>query len=389
MYMNIQFNNKLKKAALLAVPLLSAAGAFAQGAVPQAASTSSAHSTVDLLWWLLLGVMVILLFAVGVLGNVLVNLARVTMEKSKLAAVAVLLLISSVTFAQDAAATTTAAPAAEATASNPDNWNLIMAMVVLTALLAAVIVLALRIRRMLIELGGPESERTGMALHLPKFFDNLNASVAIEKEKDILLDHNYDGIKELDNNLPPWWKYSFYISIVWAIAYLFYYHLGGGGPSSQAEYIAEVQQGQVEVENYIRSHPKKVDENTVTMADAAGIADGKATFTANCAVCHGNAGEGNVGPNLTDDYWIHGGSLGDVFKSVKYGWPAKGMKSWQADLNPDQIRNVVSYIKSLRGSNPANAKAPQGDLYNEGGTTASTDSTATPAVDTTATAASK
>lgn len=384
MYMSIQFNNKLKKAALFAVPLLSCLGSFAQEAAPQA----PAQSSVNLLWWLIIGVMVILLFAVGILGNVLVNLARVTAErtKGKVTALVALLLLSSVSFAQDAA--TTPAPAQQSGTSE-DTWNLIMAMVVMTALLAAVILLALRIRRMLNELAGPQEQKSGFAVQLPRFFDNLNASVSIEKEKDILLDHNYDGIKELDNNLPPWWKYSFYISIVWAIAYLFYYHLGGGGPSSQAEYIAEVKQGEMEVENYIRSHPKKVDENTVTLADATGIADGKTIFAANCAVCHGNAAEGNVGPNLTDDYWIHGGSLGDVFKSVKYGWPAKGMKSWQADLNPDQIRNVVSYIKSLHGSNPANAKAPQGDLYSEGGATTASDSTTAKAVDTTATATVK
>ena len=99
-------------------------------------------------------------------------------------------------------------------------------------------------------------------------------------------------------------------------------------------------------------------------------------FKASCAACHGQLGEGTVGPNLTDDYWLHGGSVQDVFKSIKYGWVEKGMKSWKEDLSPMQIAQVTSYIKSLKGTNPANAKAPQGDLYTEGGVAPVNDSTA-------------
>jgi cytochrome c oxidase cbb3-type subunit 3 len=110
-----------------------------------------------------------------------------------------------------------------------------------------------------------------------------------------------------------------------------------------------------------------VDENTVTMADADGLGDGKTIYTINCSPCHGQHGEGVVGPNLTDDYWLHGGSLSNVFKSIKTGWPAMGMKPWENDLTPVQIKNVASYIKTLRGTNPPNAKAPQGDLYLEPG----------------------
>ncbi len=129
-------------------------------------------------------------------------------------------------------------------------------------------------------------------------------------------------------------------------------------------------------DEYMRKNALNVDENTVKMADAAGIDDGKTIFVANCAVCHGAKGEGVVGPNLTDDYWLHGGFINDVFKTIKNGWPAKGMKSWATDLTPVQIKDVASYIKTLHGTNPPNAKAPQGDLYTEGGT-AKSDSTAT------------
>ncbi len=224
-----------------------------------------------------------------------------------------------------------------------------------------------------------------ITIHLPRFFDNINASVAVENEKDVLLDHNYDGIQELDNNLPPWWKYGFYATIVYACAYLFYFHVAGG-PSSHDEYNKEVEDAKAAVAVYMAKNAMNVDENSVTLADATGVTEGKATYAANCAPCHGANGEGTVGPNLTDDYWIHGGSINEVFKSIKYGWPAKGMKAWQTDLTPVQIKNVASYIKSLLGTNPANAKAPDGVLYQEGGATATVDSTTSVVSDSTASA---
>ncbi|MFN8286203.1 MAG: cbb3-type cytochrome c oxidase N-terminal domain-containing protein [Chitinophagales bacterium] len=365
------------------VPLLGGLAAMAQATPAAAPVAAAANDSVSLMWWLIIGVMAVLLIAVMLLGNVLVNVAKVVAAKNKVAAVIALLLVSSVAFAQDAA------PAATAPAESSGfmDWNLIMAGVVMLALLTSVVVLLLRIRRMLSELQPAEAGATAEPAG-PTFMDNFNASVSLEKEKDILLDHNYDGIKELDNNLPPWWKYSFYISIVWAIAYLAYYHIGGG-PSSHDEFVAEMEKGKAEVAAYIKAHPAKVDENSVTMADAAGIAEGKTIFITNCKPCHGENGEGIVGPNLTDDYWIHGGSMSEVFKSVKYGWPAKGMKSWEADLKPEEIKNVVSYIKTIHGTNPANAKAAEGTLYVEGGaaTTSATDSTAAVSSDSASTAA--
>lgn len=223
----------------------------------------------------------------------------------------------------------------------------------------------------------------GAIMTMPKFWDNINASVAIEKEKDIQMDHEYDGIHELDNNLPPWWKYSFYVSIVWSILYLGYYHLGDGELSIPA-YEHEMELAKIEKAEIAKTMASKVDESNVTMSDASGIADGAAIYKSNCAACHGNAGEGNVGPNLTDKFWLHGGDMTSIYKTVKVGWPAKGMKSWEAELSPVQMKNVASYIKSLVGTNPANAKAPQGEEFIEGAT-AGADSTKV-VVDTTATA---
>jgi len=362
--------NEMKKAAAMLV-LLAPVALIAETAATPAVVPASGQN--DMMWYLIISVMAILLFAVLILGNMLISLAKVTVEKNKAKAAAVVLLLfaSGALFAQDAAATQ---PSGTSTLGT--NWNMIMASCVMLAELFVIIVLLLRIRTMINSLSENKEKKAAFEIQVPNFFDKFNASVAIEKEKDILLDHNYDGIRELNNNLPPWWKYSFYISIVFAICYMSYYHIMGG-PSSRDEYEASMKKAQEQQQEYARLNAGKVDENSITLADAAGISEGKTIFTTNCAACHGAAGQGIVGPNLTDDYWLHGGSLSDMYKSVKNGWPAKGMKSWSTDLSPVQIKNVVSYIKTLRGTNPPNGKAPQGDLYSEGGTNAAQSSTDT------------
>lgn len=199
-----------------------------------------------------------------------------------------------------------------------------------------------------------------------KLLLSLTDAVAVEDEESILLDHDYDGIKELDNNLPPWWKYGFYLTIVVAVVYLFNYHVLGTGALQGKEYENEMAQAKIEVDQFMKNSANNVDENTVKLlTEASDIATGKDVYIANCAACHGVGCEGNVGPNLTDQYWIHGCSMQDLFKTIKYGWVEKGMKSWKEDLSPMQIAQVTSYIKTLIGTNPPNAKAPQGDLFNE------------------------
>jgi cytochrome c oxidase cbb3-type subunit III len=334
---------------------------FAQDAAAPAAAPAAqaATGTTETIWYIIIGVMAVLLFAILILGNVLVNLVRVALEKSrsKAATLILLLLVSGSLVAEG---TATPQPAGGSTLAA--NWTIIMAACVLISELFVVVVLLLKIRTIIIEISDKKEEAPAFEIHMPRLFDSFNASVPVEKERDILLDHNYDGIQELDNNLPPWWKYSFYLSIVFAIGYFSYYHVLGG-PSSHDEYNAAVKLAQQQQEEYNRLNAGKVDENAVKMADAAGIDEGKTIFVTNCAPCHGPGGGGVVGPNLTDDYWLHGGSLTDIYKTIKNGWPAKGMKSWSSDLSPVQMKNVASYIKTLHGTNPPGAKAPQGDLY--------------------------
>ncbi len=205
-----------------------------------------------------------------------------------------------------------------------------------------------------------------IAIKEKNILDKLNASVEIEKEAEIMLDHNYDGIEELDNDLPPWWKYGFYLTILVGIIYLFNFHVLHTGDLQGAEFDKEVAKAKLEVAEYMKTAANNVDETNVKiLTELADIEAGKNVYTANCAACHGKIGEGGVGPNMTDNYWIHGGDIVNVFKSVKYGWPDKGMKSWKEDLSPMQMAQVSSYIHSLIGSNPPNGKAPQGDLMQE------------------------
>lgn len=213
---------------------------------------------------------------------------------------------------------------------------------------------------------------------VPSFWDKFNASVEIEKEAAILTDHDYDGIQELDNSLPPWWKYGFYFTIIWSVFYLGYFHVTKAGPLSDGEYKNEMAAAEVEMAEYRKKAANLVDETTVVLLTEAGdLAKGKATFDAQCVACHGASGEGKVGPNLTDKYWKHGGDIKDLFKTVKLGVSGTGMKSWKSDLSPMAIAQVTSYILTLQGTNPAGAKAPEGDLYEPGAAAAPADTTAT------------
>lgn len=190
--------------------------------------------------------------------------------------------------------------------------------------------------------------------------------VPIEREGDILLEHAHDGIRELDNRLPPWWVNMFVVTILWAGGYMYYYHFGGSGPSSSEEYKTEMEIAKKQKAMALAGKAEAVNEESVTaLTDASALADGEATFKSVCAACHGQKGEGGVGPNMTDEYWIHGGGIKNVFKTVKYGVPEKGMISWQSQLKPSDMQKVASYILTLKGTNPPNAKAPQGEIWKD------------------------
>ena len=197
-----------------------------------------------------------------------------------------------------------------------------------------------------------------------KFWNRFNASVPVAKEHEVATDHEYDGIRELDNRLPPWWLYGFYVSILFGVVYLINYEVLGTGKHQDEEFQAEMMQAEEDVKVYLASLGDLIDENNVTLAtETADINAGKAIYDANCAVCHAADGGGGVGPNFTDQYWLHGGDMPSIFRTIKYGVPSKGMIAWEAQLSPKKMQQVASYIYTLEGNSAANPKEPQGELF--------------------------
>ncbi|MCU0326812.1 MAG: c-type cytochrome [Spirosomaceae bacterium] len=238
---------------------------------------------------------------------------------------------------------------------------ILLVLIIITVVLLVVVLNVLNVTKRII------AEKEGKVIKSFSFSEwwdeMMGTSVPLEKEEAILLDHNYDGIRELDNHLPPWWKGLFYVTIVFAIAYIGIYHIWNTSPLQDEEYQISMDEAKKQVEAYQAKLSNSIDESSVKLlvSDAKVVASGKEIYVGKCAVCHGQLGEGGVGPNLTDEYWLHGGTVNDIFKTVKYGVPEKGMISWKATLKPNEIQDVSNFILTMQGSNPPNAKAPQGE----------------------------
>ena len=260
-------------------------------------------------------------------------------------------------------------------ASQTDLMNIIALGAILTTLLLIVIVclVLLNTFKTLAAMLLPKEEKN-VALNDPNYelvlepakpkvttWQKLLSLKPLEQEKEILIMHDYDEIQELDNPIPAWFNWIFYTSVVFGFCYLLNYHVFKIGNLQEEEYAIEMTKAAKEKEAYLAVAANLVDESTVKIDNATEVlAAGKAVFTQNCVACHNAKGEGGVGPNLTDEYWIHGAKINDLFKVIKYGVPEKGMISWEKQLSPKQISDVANYIKSLKGTNPPNAKEPQG-----------------------------
>lgn len=195
-------------------------------------------------------------------------------------------------------------------------------------------------------------------------YKKLLGQKPVEEEHEIILDHNYDGIKELDNSLPPWWLYGFYASIIFGAIYLLRYHVFNGDTQFD-ELETEYAEAKIAIENYKKNAKDLVDINTVEiLTELSDLKAGQAIFETNCVACHKADGGGGIGPNLTDNYWISGGGIKDVFRTVSEGGrDGKGMIAWKTMLKPAEMAQVSSYVLQFQGTTPAEPKAPEGDLW--------------------------
>jgi cytochrome c oxidase cbb3-type subunit 3 len=238
---------------------------------------------------------------------------------------------------------------------------------VLGALLLGGLTLAVllgQLARTLHRLTEPEPEPTELGQALPRQtpWQRWLGLRPRELEPQLALEHTYDGIRELDNPTPPWFMSLFYGTIAFGVVYLVYFHVLGDGAIMQREYAQEVAEAEVVRAAYVAQWAEKINEKTVTvLTSPEALTAGRKRYEQNCVACHGTKGEGGVGPNLTDAYWLHGGSVGAVFRTITEGVPEKGMIAWKNSLNPLEIQQIASYIASLQGTNPPNAKAPQGE----------------------------
>ncbi|MBK7228306.1 MAG: c-type cytochrome [Ignavibacteriales bacterium] len=203
-----------------------------------------------------------------------------------------------------------------------------------------------------------------------KFRRVITKTTPVETEHELLLNHDYDGIKELDSQIPPWFLWLFYITIFFSIVYMLDYHVFNSSPLQDEEYQLQVKQAEVERAALMNSGAMLNEETVALLTDQAAIDNGKQIFATNCVACHAADGGGLVGPNLTDDYWIHGGGVKNIFKTIKYGVTAKGMIAWQTQLNPKQMQDVASFIITLHGTTPVTPKQPEGTVWKESDSTA-------------------
>ena len=320
----------------------------------------------------------VLALAIGLLAHVLIGAAQLKVDRikkeraAKLVSIVLLCFLSTATFAQ-----VDANPSQEvvSTAINGLSKTSFYTLVSVIALEFIIIVWMLWFLKGLIakEKAVTVSAAFARQNKWKEWWLKINSFRSMNEEKDIDLGHDYDNIRELDNKLPPWWLWGFYLTIVFAGIYLWRYHVSHSAPLSHEELQIQLAKAEEEKAFRLQRSGGGVDENTVTMLTAAAdIEAGKKLFTTSCAPCHAPDGGGIVGPNLTDDYWLHGGSVKDIFKSIKYGIPDKGMQPWKGQFSPAQLAQLASYIKSIKGNKVANPKEPQGDLFKDDPATSDT-----------------
>ena len=364
--MNKKLNKQIKGAFAVGLAIIASPALMAQEAVNSAGMTDTTKL------WILLGMLffqVILAFTIsGIIKNIAGNKSLWSRNKSNTAAgvVTVLLLLSGPQlFAQGAEV----APYV----LDEGLENLLIALNGTMLLLIVIELMVLRgLIKTMVKRNMTEEEVLAQAQDdwLGRLGAGLTDAVPVENEEEVLMDdHNYDGIYELDNNLPPWWVYGFYVTIIFAVGYIWYYHVQGDGDIMASEYREEMRIAEEEKEAYLANAANLIDESSVTLlTDASSIEAGREIFEGKgtCKSCHGADLGGGIGPNLTDDFWKHGCDIKDVFATIKYGVTEKGMISWKDQLTGLEMQQVSSYILSKQGTNVAGGTEPYGDPCSAG-----------------------
>lgn len=340
---------------------------------PEEAVAQTDYNTNLNLFYLFGGLTILLLITILVLTNSILNLVKSDYFKKKVKeaneknkAIKTIVLLLGFTFIGHTLLAASPAPVAEEQ-TDPLPWLLIenshlYILVGFDLFLLMVVFYLKRLFKEFMNMTKPAEVIAQEEKEAKTVTKVLTDAVDIEDEHTILMDHEYDGIQELDNNLPPWWLWGFYISIVFAIIYLLNYHVFNVYDNSAVQYEKDMAAAQEKIDEYLEKMAMNVDENTVELlTDDGDLRQGAGLFKANCVSCHGPEGAGNIGPNLTDHVWIYGYDIKNVFKTVKYG-TSNGMPEHVKKLNPKQIQQVSSYVLSLPEKE---GKAAEGEIIEE------------------------
>ncbi|MEO6682645.1 MAG: cbb3-type cytochrome c oxidase N-terminal domain-containing protein [Ginsengibacter sp.] len=363
-------NKYLKTLLIVSAFLPFHSGAFAQN------KELVTHSASEPLAIVMISIAVLFIAVIGLLGKIVLASYEIHKEREKKkrflktsTITAIMLLFASATFAQDAVAVEAVVSGLIGGLSKTAFYSLLSVIIlelIIIAFLARTFFLFTRLEKAMKPLSPKElAEKKNQKW---AWFEKLNKTRSLDaaSEAEVNLGHDYDGIGELDNPTPPWWQWGFVLSVIFSFVYMYVYHISESAPLQVEELAIANEKAEKQIASYLANTASLVDENNVTyLGDASDLAAGQTIFVAACAACHGVDGGGIVGPNLTDEYWLNGGSMKDIFRTIKYGVPEKGMKSWKDDYSPKQIAQISSYIHSLQGTKPLDPKPAEGEKYTE------------------------